>query len=348
MPVGQRSLSPTKPGATNDQRSPTIVVGLALALGGTLIATLIANAFGSISVLVAAVVVGAMIGNSPLSNATTEPGLRFAARRLLRIGVVMLGLRLSFGDVATLGLSGALVVAVTVVSTFVGTLWINRRLGLPNDLGLVVATGYSICGASAIAAVESSTDASEEEVAAAVGLVTLFGSMAIITLPAIADQIGLDDAQFAAWAGASVHDVAQVVATTSPAGTSVVAGAMLVKLTRVTLLAPLVTGMNLRRRRMTSGKPKVNFEAPPPPILPLFVAGFLTMVALRTSGIIPTGTLDLVGLGERWTLAIALVGLGSGVRFAALRKLGPKPLLLGALAWVLVSVVSLIGILTTG
>ncbi len=317
--------------------------GVVLVLGGTVLAALLSGLVGSLSTLVVAVVIGASIGNLGLATDRTQPGLSFAAKRILRVGVVLLGLRLSLADVADLGPRGLAVVALTVGATFFGTQAIGRRLGLSRDLSLLVATGYSICGASAIAAVEGSTDAEEEEVAAAIGLVTLFGSLAIVALPALSGELGLTDEQFGAWTGASVHDVAQVAATASAGGAAVVATAMVVKLTRVVLLTPIVIGVNLSRRNERAGRPDGQ-AAVRPPILPLFVAGFVAMVALRSTGWLPEFVVGSARTIEGWLLAAALVGLGAGVRIDRLRRLGPKPLLLGVLAWILVATVSYIGI----
>lgn len=310
--------------------------GLVVAGLGAAIATLVAAPFDPISPLVAAVVIGALIGNVARVPEAVRPGLAFAAKRILRFGVVLLGLRLSVGDVFDVGGPGLVVVVVTVGSTFFFTQWVGRRLGLSNDLSLLVATGFSICGASAIAAVESATDADEEEVAAAIGLVTLFGSMAIFVLPPIAHLIGLDDDAFGSWAGASVHDVAQVVATASTGGAAVVATAIVIKLTRVLLLAPIVAGVNLSRRRSAGGGSAS--------ILPLFVIGFLVMIAIRSSGVLSQGVLDTVETVEKIALSMALVGLGAGVRIEGLRRLGIAPLVLGVISWIFVAVVSLAGI----
>ncbi len=377
----------------------SLIPGLVLVAGGTVLAYGLASLVGPLSMLVAAVLIGAVIGNvsvrnvsignlsigrasvgnssirnsagdrsianAPIgrrsfANPATQPGLSFAAKRVLRVGIVLLGLRLSLGDVAALGAKGLVVVAMTVAVTFFGTQWIGKRLGLSRDLSLLVATGYSICGASAIAAVEGSTDAEEEEVAAAIGLVTLFGSLAILALPALAGALNLTPDQFGAWAGASVHDVAQVVATASSGGASVIATATVVKLTRVALLAPIVAGVNIHRRNErgadggradgpgadgpSADGPSARSDAKSPPILPLFVVGFLTMVLVRTSGFIPTDVITVIKMLEGWILAAALVGLGSGVRIDRLRKLGPLPLVLGTIAWILVAAVSLLGI----
>ena len=315
--------------------------GLVLVVIGTALAVVVAEPFAGLSKLTAAVAIGALMGNLGVARPPTAKGLTFAAKKLLRVGVVLLGLRLSLSDISALGPRGLGVVVVTVAITFFGTQWIGRRLGLSRDLSLLVATGYSICGASAIAAVEGATDAEEEEVAAAIGLVTLFGSLAIIVLPLLSGPLGLTDDGFGAWAGASVHDVAQVVATASTAGAPVVAIAIVVKLTRVVMLAPIVAGVNIHRRDERTG-----VDGKRPSIVPAFVAMFLGAVVLRTTGWLSE---DLIGVAkdiEGWMLTAALVGLGAGVRIDRLRNLGPQPLVLGAIAWVMVAAVSYVGVIT--
>lgn len=315
--------------------------GLVLVALGTALATVVAGPIAGLSKLTAAVVIGALIGNSGLATPATTKGLAFAAKRLLRVGVVLLGLRLSMSDIFELGPRGLGVVVVTVTVTFFGTQWIGRRLGLSRDLSLLVATGYSICGASAIAAVEGATDAEEEEVAAAIGLVTLFGSLAIVILPLLSGPLGLTNEGFGAWAGASVHDVAQVVATASTAGAPVVAIAIVVKLTRVVLLAPIVAGVNIHRRNEREA-----VDGKRPPLLPLFVVLFLGAVALRSTGWLSDDLISTAKDIEGWMLTAALVGLGAGVRIDRLRRLGHQPLVLGAVAWLMVAGVSYLGVIT--
>ncbi len=310
-------------------------------------AWLVAEALGTVSALVVAVVLGAALANMVGVPDRLAPGFTFAGRRLLRLGVVLLGLRLSVGDMASLGLDGLVVVALTVAATFFGTLWLGRRLGLSGDLSLLVATGYSICGASAIAAMEGTTDAEEEEVAAAIGLVTLFGSLSILTLPVVGAVLGLDDAAFGSWVGASTHDVAQVVAAASTGGAAAVSAAVVVKLTRVALLAPLVAGVSLHRRlgaRSDHGPADRSGDAARPPLLPLFVVGFLAAVALRSTGLLGDGAIDAVRTFEGLLLTAAMVGLGTGVRVDRLRHLGLRPLVLGVAAWVVVAGVAYLGV----
>ena len=193
--------------------------------------------------LVLCVALGIVVANLAHVPAAAAPGLRTAAGPVLKLGVVLLGLDLVFPDILALGFKALLVVVAVVAITFFGTRWAGRRLGISDDLSLLVATGFSICGVSAIAAANGVIDADEDEVAFSVALVTLCGTLAIVVLPPLRGPLGLDDEQFGAWVGASVHDVAQVVATSSTAGSIALATAIVVKLTRVMLLAPLIAGI---------------------------------------------------------------------------------------------------------
>lgn len=292
--------------------------------------------------LVVAVVFGIGLGNGRTAGLDAlRPGLAWAARTPLRLGVALLGFRLAIGDVATLGLPILAMVVATVAATFFGTQALGRRLGLSQGLSLLVATGYSICGASAIAAMEPSADADDEEVAMSIGLVTLAGTVAMFALPIMAGLLGLSSTQAGAWIGASVHDVAQVVAAASAAGPEALSVAVVVKLTRVMLLAPIVTGVTLRRTR----RDHASMPAQPQRALPTFVVGFLAAMVLRSLGVVPAAVVDAATTTSSVLFAIALVGLGAGVRIDRLRRLGAQPLLLGLAAWVLIASVSLAGVL---
>lgn len=323
------------------RRLRELTPGLVLAVGLALLAQRLA-AVGPVSSLTLAVLLGVVVGNIPIDIERHRPGLAFAGRTVLRAGVVVLGMRLSLGQVGDLGVPVILVIVATVAATFFGTQALGRRLGVSEPLSLLIATGYSICGASAIAAMEGSADADEEEVALAIGLVTLAGTIAMFSIPFFGAALALSDAQYAVWAGASIHDVAQVVAAGSARGSAVLAGAVVVKLTRVLLLAPLVTGVSIQRSRRNNG---ADTKRPSP--VPGFVAGFLTLVVVRSTGVVPDAIVDATATLEKFLFAIALVGLGAGVRIDRLRHLGGAPLALGALASGIVAIVSLVAVLVT-
>ncbi len=323
----------------------SLLPGLVTVVVGVVVARTIGRLVPQVSSLLLATMVGLAMGNvMPQARLDAlRPGLTFAAKKVLRVGVVLLGLRLSLGQVLELGAPMLAVVASTVTVTFFGTQWVGRRMGLSDNLSLLVATGSSICGASAIAAMEGVTDSEEDEVALSVGLVTLVGTVAMFTLPGLAAAFGLTDEQFGAWVGASIHDVGQVVAAGSAGSSAVLATAVVVKLTRVVLLAPLVAGVSLHRvraGRVNAGL--VGVERPAPTMMPAFVVGFLVMILVRTSGLMPAAGVDAARAVEALLLSGALVGLGSAVRFARLRRVGAKPILLSLAAWVVVASVSLV------
>lgn len=326
----------------------TRLPGLVLVAGCVAVAFAVYAAVPSASPLVVSVALGALLANAGLVPAAAGPGTTFAAKRLLRVGVVLLGLQLAVGDVFALGGRGVALVVGVVMATFFGTQWAGRRLGLSPALSLLVATGYSICGASAVAAMEGVSEADEDDVAYAVGLVTLCGSLCILVLPALRGPLGLDATAFGSWVGASVHDVGQVVATASSGGALALQTAVVVKLTRVVLLAPLVAGVSLTRRRRSTSVGTGTPSTARPALLPLFVVGFLGAIALRSTGLVPSGWLEVAHTVERVVLCAALVGLGAGVRLSRLRHVGGRPLVLGLGAWVLVAVAAYGGVVVTG
>ena len=216
-------------------RGATLVAPLAAAALALALSTVVPL----LGPLLIALVIGVIVVNSRLGSHPAIADHGAATRFLLRLGVAALGLRLPFADIVSIGPSGLLVIAATVVATFTGTQYVGRRLGLECGLVTLVATGFSICGAAAIAAVEDTVRAKQQHVALAVAMVTIYGSAMIIAVPWLAGVVGLSDGQAAIWAGASIHEVAQVAAAGSLIGTFAVALAMTVKLGRVALLAPL-------------------------------------------------------------------------------------------------------------
>jgi uncharacterized integral membrane protein (TIGR00698 family) len=334
--------------STGTASTTSVVPGLALASGGAAVGLAVHEWWPSVSAHVVAVLVGVVIGNLSGGRERLAPGLRFAGRHVLRAGIAVLGLRLSWGEIADLGPSMLAAVVAVVIATFVGTRLLARLLGVPPGFALLVATGYSICGASAIAAAEPFADASEEEVAYSIALVALCGSLAIGVLPVVGGMLGLSSDVFGAWVGASVHDVGQVVAAASTRDQEAVRAAVVVKLTRVALLAPLLGAVAIeaqrRRRRVApAGSPtgSPTSEVRRPPLLPWFVVAFLAAAALRSADLVPHAGLDAARHVETFLIGAGLVGLGSQVVWQRLRTLGGRPLLLGAASWALVALTSL-------
>ncbi len=320
-----------------------VVPGLALAGIGTGVSLAAHWALPTLPPLVFCVALGVLLANTVGIPHWAPPGLKVAAGPVLKLGVVLLGLDLAFPEILALGLKALVVVVAVVAITFFGTQWAGRRLGISDNLSLLVATGFSICGVSAIAAANGVIDADEDEVAFSVALVTLCGTLAIVTLPPLRHPLGLSNEQFGAWVGASVHDVAQVVATSSTAGALALATAIVVKLTRVLLLAPLVAGIAVQRRRRDAASAEAA-GMPRPPLVPPFIAAFIAMVALASTDLVSHEALRRIDDVRTFLLGVALFALGCRVDVKRLRQLGMRPLALGLASWLLIAVVAYAGV----
>lgn len=310
--------------------------GLVVAASAALVSWLVHLAVPAVPILTAAVALGIVVGQvpslQPALAGRLAPGLGVAARRLLRIGIVLLGLKLSLVDIAGLGWVTIATTVGVVVVTFVGTIGLGRALGLPGHQPVLVASGFGICGASAIGAMAATVRARDEEQAVPIALVTLCGTLAIAVLPALWHPLGLSAMGFGHWVGAGVHDVGQVVATAQLAGTAALAVAVVVKLTRVLLLAPMVAITAAVERRRA-----IEPAGPPPAIVPLFIAGFLAAVLLTTLVPLPEWLLTGADVAQTALLATALFALGASIRFAELVTTGWRALVVGLTSWALVA-----------
>lgn len=368
--------------------APALGPGLALALVATAVSSvlsrIVANVSGAvISPLVVALILGAILGSLRRIPASAPAGLAWTTKHLLRCGVVLLGLKLSLEQVVELGWRGIAVIAVTVTCTFLGTLLIGKLMGIARLTRLYVATGFSICGAVAIAAMagtvqprravsraskhlggagssvatapgQAEIEAEEVEAADALGtslaLVTIYGSLAILLLPWLVSLLGLDDAQAGLWIGASVQEVGQVVAAAGMVSTTALAAATVAKLARVVLLAPLTTGVALIGRSRANaaaveeGGQIDGGRAKVAPI-PLFVLGFLGAVLVRSTGLLPGGLLSIAETMSNIMLTAAMFALGTGVDLRRLVSTGARALALGAISTAIAIAVSLAGVL---
>ncbi len=338
---------PTDRGGVS-QIARTYAPGLAVVAVATLAAYGVHWLIPAIHQSSAAVVLGALAVNLGILPDRLTPGITFAAKKLLRIAVVLLGFSLSLTQVGELGLAGLALVLVTVAVAFFGTLLIARLLRVRRATGLLVATGFSICGASAIAAMEPVAKGKKDDTAVSIALVTLCGSLAIVVLPLLRHPLGLTDpVMFGQWVGASVHDVGQTVATAN-----IVPGALqtavVVKLTRVILLAPMVLLVGLAMQSRYAARTADTGQTATgkrPPLIPLFVAAFIAAIVLNSVVSLPTDLLEMAKLAQEILLTAALFALGTGIHWKVMRRAGGRPLLLGLLSWVLVAGVAYAGVL---
>jgi uncharacterized integral membrane protein (TIGR00698 family) len=345
-PAKNRRQDALLPRGLRNKRLP----GLAVAAAAVAVAWLIHSAMPVMPFLTVSVILGILSANLPgistAAEGVLQPGLVLSAKRFMRLGIVLLGLKLSLIDVAALGWKTLGIVVGIVLLTFAGTLALGKALKLPGDQPLLLAAGFSICGASAIGAMSGVTKTDHRDTVVPIALVTLCGTLAIAALPALQEPLGLDTVQFGYWVGASVHDVGQVVATAQTAGAAALAGALIIKLTRVLMLAPMVTGAALveryRHRRAANGAEDTGIKLPP--LIPLFVAGFMAMIVLRTLGILPPIVLDVAGTVQDLLLATALYGLGASVQVRSLLQTSGRAIIAAMLSWGLIAALAFAGV----
>ncbi|MHA2789613.1 YeiH family protein [Corynebacterium sp. S7] len=319
-------------------------------LPGVLVASIAAVASWAISrylpgvsALLIAIVIGALWSNLAPVPERLDEGIAFSSKSLLRAGIVLLGFQLSLSAILDLGV-GVLVIVIAAVSvTFVSTLWVGKRLGINLTQRILIASGFSICGAAAVAAMDDTVKAKKEEVATAVGLVVLFGTIMIPLVPFLGGLLGMPEHDMGIWIGASTHEVAQVVAASGAVGGAALGVAVTVKLARVLMLAPVIAGVSWAMKR--SGKTVGKNNAP---IVPLFIVGFIVAMLVRTTGILPESVLGVIQIAQTLLLAAAMFALGLGLNFRALVKVGAKPVVLGLISTCIIMCVSLAGVYVFG
>jgi uncharacterized integral membrane protein (TIGR00698 family) len=301
--------------------------------------------------LTAALILGVLAGSIPPLRRGLDgplaPGLALAGRRVLRLGIVVLGLKLSLVDIARLGWVAILAIVALVAASFTITWLVGRLFRLEGDQAVLMAAGFSICGVSAVGAMAAARRSPQTDTGTPITLVTLYGTLAIVVLPVLASLLRLDERQFGHWVGASVHDVGQVVATAQTAGAAALAVAVVVKLTRVLMLAPMVAIASIQTRRRDavrdSGQDASRDASRDvlgdawsrrPPIVPLFITGFLAAVLVRSFLLLPDTVLATADILQSVLLATALFGIGASLRLEQLARSGLRAIGAGLVSWI--------------
>lgn len=268
-----------------------------------------------------------------------RPGMVFSMRTLLRLGIVLLGVQLEIAQVKTIGMSGVVILTLTLAATFLFTVWFGRRLGVSEELSLLVASGTSICGVSAILAANTVIRGRDEDVAYAVAGITLFGTFFMIVYPFLAGVIVENSPQvFGLWAGASIHEIAQVTAAAFQVNQQTGEFGVIAKLTRVALLIPtvfvLVWWINRRLVACGDSSRQATFT------VPWFLIGFIVLVCVNSAGIIPGSVKPPVVQLTSFLLALALAAMGMETDIRKIVEKGLRPLMLGACASLFVALFS--------
>jgi uncharacterized integral membrane protein (TIGR00698 family) len=268
--------------------------------------------------------------------AAASAGVQLAQRPILRWAVAGLGFRLSLQELASLGGPALVVVTVSTAAALLFGWWVANRLGVAHKLGLLLGVGGAICGASAIVAADSVVQSEKHESAVALGTITLLGTIGIVIYPPIGFALGLSDRVYGLWDGASLHEMAQVVAAAFGMSAEATRIATVTKLARIALLAPVVfyLAWTMRRHHEVTGQARV-------PLVPWFLVMFVVFAGVNSLGVLPERALDLIRRADLWLLCVGMAGVGLQIGLRDLARVGWRPLAAGTAQWAMLAGLSL-------
>jgi uncharacterized integral membrane protein (TIGR00698 family) len=283
-----------------------------------------------ISPLIVGIVIGMFYGNTLRGHLPAQwvPGILFSSKTLLRLAVMLYGFRISVQDIAQIGLEGFGISVIMLGSTFTLGAWAGIRLfRLPSRLALMIAAGSAVCGAAAVLAAEPVVKGRAHESSVAVGTVVIFGTLAMFLYPLAwrAGWLGMDAQTYGLFAGASLHEVAHVVAAGRAVSAEAAANAVIAKMLRVMMLAPLLAGLAfvLARRGGEAGTASAAS-------FPWFAIGFIACAGINSLHVVPAAVVEIINGLDLFLLTMAMCALGMETSFAKVRQVGARPFLLAA------------------
>ncbi len=303
--------------------SPGLVVALIVALA----ATFVSEHYGGPKFLYALLMGMALHFLS--EDARCGPGIEFAARQLVRLGVALLGARIAFGDVQALGGAGVAWLAAAVALTIGFGVALARALGLPARFGLISGGATGICGISAALAISSALPrdgrTEQQTLMTAIGVAAL-STAAMVLYPLVAQALQLDARLAGLFLGGAIHDVAQVVGAGAILSPEVAQSATLVKMFRVAMLVPVVlcVALTFRAPAHAAGQPRPRGPA----LLPGFLLAFIALVVANSLGAIPVPLQSAAAGVSAWALVVAIAALGVKTSFEKIVRLGWRPIAL--------------------
>jgi uncharacterized integral membrane protein (TIGR00698 family) len=258
-----------------------------------------------------------------------QPGIRLAQRPVLRWAVAGLGFRLSVMELVHIGAPALGVVVISTGCALLFGWWLSGVLGVGRKLGLLLGVGGAICGASAVVAADTVVQGERRDSAFALAVITLLGTIGIAVYPLIGRAAGMGDFLYGVWDGASLHEMAQVVAAAFSKSEAAAQVATVVKLARIALLAPVVLGLAwwLRHERLKAGEPHV---AP----VPWFLVLFLVFTIVNSTGLLAPRVLETIKTIDLGLLCVGMAGVGLQTGFGDVRDAGWRPIVAGVGQWV--------------
>ncbi|CEG29360.1 YeiH family protein [Bacillus sp. B-jedd] len=310
-------------------------------LGITLLIAIIAKALSGLPFLsiMGQLVIAILLGMAWRAafgfNETYKPGIAFANKKLLRFGIILLGMRLNLADIYEAGGKVFLIAAVNIVFALVVVYWLAKLFGTEEKLGVLTACGTAICGAAAVVAIAPQIKAKEEETAVAAAIVAILGTIFTLAYTLLYAVFNMTPTVYGVFAGGTLHEVAHVVAAAAAGGNDAVDIAVIVKLTRVALLVPvaLLIGFFMQKKTEGAGGRKLSM-----PAIPWFIFGFIAMSGFNTLGIVSETVAGYIVAAAYLLIAMAMAALGMNVEIKTFRRLGMKAFTAGLIGSVLLSV----------
>jgi uncharacterized integral membrane protein (TIGR00698 family) len=311
---------------------------------------IVVNGKEVVSAVAVAILLGILIRNVLGVPQACRAGTSLAVKRVLRVGIALMGAQLSLMQVLQSGARSLIVIAICITAAILLVRGIGLRMGLSDRLGVLIGVGTSICGVSAIVATAPVIEAREEETSLAVGTITIFGLLALFVYPFLGKLLHMSNTFFGTWAGTAVNDTSQVVATGLIYSQKAGEVATVVKLTRNLFMAPVIvilSSAHVMRRDGTGraadggkgtgagSKWKTLRTA-----FPVFVLGFLGMAVLNSLGAFTPALRQGVGEASRFLILVAIAGVGLETNIASMRRIGLRPFYAGLCAAVLMAGVS--------
>lgn len=320
-----------------ENKGKGFITGIGLTLLLALLAGLLAKLplLAIMGQLVIAIILG-MIWRAALGLPDVlQKGVTFSNKKLLRLGIILLGMRLNLADIYNAGINVFIIAFLNLVFALVLVYLLARWFGVDRNLGILTACGTAICGAAAVVAIAPIIKAKETETAVAAGIVALLGTTFTLVYSLIYGLLPLSSTGYGIFAGGTLHEVAHVVAAAGAGGEEAVDMAVLVKLTRVALLVPVafVIGYLVQR-----GSKKTAGNKPGLSIFPWFILGFLAMSGFNTLGIVSESVANSIVSIAYILIAMAMAGLGLNVEVKTFRKLGMKGFAAGVVGSVFLAV----------
>lgn len=284
----------------------------------------------SLSPLVVGIILGMVFANTyrPRLPETWTPGISYCAKRILRIGIVLYGFKLSFQDVVAVGLPAIIVDSIIVVMTIFIGLFVGKLLKMDRDTTLLTSCGSAICGAAAVMGVDGAIRPQPYKTAVAVSTVVIFGTLSMFLYPVLyrSGFFALEPGQMGIFAGSTIHEVAHVVGAGNAMGPEVSDSAIIVKMIRVMMLVPVLLVLAFLSARRAAGAESGKGSI----VVPWFAILFLVVIAFNSLDLIPHNIIKLINTLDTFLLTMAMTALGADTSFDKFRKAGIKPFVLAA------------------